>query len=68
MNKETPLIWTERGNLPLEALQYDARWEVTDDYIKFIEVYRSDGEVVRESAHVLSLKGYGTMMSDTANF
>lgn len=52
-----PLIYTSRGNLPVSSLDYETRWEDTPDYIKFVEVYRLDGEVVRESAHVYSKRG-----------
>lgn len=51
-----PLIYTSKGNLPIASLGYETRWVQTDDYIKFIETYRLDGEVVRESAHVLGKK------------
>ena len=52
-----PLIYTIRGNLPIASLVYETRWEDADEYIKFIETYRLDGEVVRESAHVYSKRG-----------
>jgi hypothetical protein len=51
------MIHTSHGNLPIDSLQYETRWEDTPDYIKFVEVYRLDGEVVRESAHVYSKRG-----------
>ncbi len=51
-----PLIYTIKGNLPIASLQYATRWERTDDYVKLVETYRLDGEVVRESAHVLTSK------------
>jgi len=57
MSVDEPLIYTARGNLPIDSLQYETRWEDTPDYIKFVEVYRLDGEVVRESAHVYSKRG-----------
>ena len=55
---DTPLIYTSRGNLPVADLTYSVRWENTDDYTKLIEIYTAaDGEVVKESAHVLSKRG-----------
>lgn len=51
---DEPLIYTARGNLPIGNLEYETRWENTEDYVKFIETYKLDGEVVRESAHVLA--------------
>ncbi len=54
---EAPLIYTIKGNLPIASLDYATRWEVTDDYTKLIETYSLNGEVVRESAHVLAKRG-----------
>lgn len=54
---DEPMIYTSRGNLPIESLQYATRWEDSVDYIKFVEVYTFDGEVVRESAHVYAKRG-----------
>ncbi len=56
MSNDTPLIYTSRGNLPVDSLTYSTRWERTDDFVKFVETYALDGEVVKESAHVLALK------------
>ena len=53
---DTPLIWTINGNLPVENLDYAVTWKVTEDYIKLVETYKLDGEIVRENAHVYSLK------------
>lgn len=55
---EEPLIWTSKGNLPISCLQHDMRWEETDMYIKFVERYTLDGEVVKESAHVKCKHGF----------
>ena len=53
----TPLIYTSKGNLPIESLAYETEWAVNDDFIKFVERYRLDGEVVKESAHVYDKRG-----------
>lgn len=53
---EVPLVWTIEGNLPVDSLQYETRWEDTPDYTKFVETYRRDGKVVKESAHVYCRK------------
>ena len=49
---DDPMIYTSRGNLPIESLQYATRWEDSVDYIKFVEVYTFDGEVVRDRLHL----------------
>ena len=53
---DEPLIFTTKGNLPIAELAFGTRWEVTEDFIKLIEIYRLGDEVVRESAHVLKRK------------
>jgi len=56
--EDVPLIFTTRGNVPISELEYQTRWEDTPDYTKFVERYvASDGEVVKESAHVYDRKG-----------
>ena len=54
---DTPLIWTSKGNLPIEALTYEHKWEDSEEYMKFSETYSLDGEVVKQSAHVYKKKG-----------
>ena len=56
MSQEKPLIWTSKGNLPVEDLQYSAHWEVTNEYIKFSEKWKLGDEVVKENAHVCVLQ------------
>lgn len=52
-----PLIYTSKGNLPISTLKYEHEWHFDPNYIKFVERYRDEsGEVVKESAHVYSLK------------
>ena len=51
-----PCIYTSKGNLPLQALDYQPVWETGDGYIKFIERHYYKGELVREAAHVLPLR------------
>lgn len=49
------LIYTTKGNLPISDLEYSTTWEeVPGKYTKLIETYRLDGEIVRQSAHVLA--------------
>lgn len=53
-----PLIYTSKGNVPVESLILETEWDVQESYIKFVERYRdSTGEVVKESAHVYSKLG-----------
>ena len=57
--QEEPLIYTSKGNIPLSRLTCERHWDHQPDrYIKFVERYLLDGEVVKESAHVLSLQSF----------
>lgn len=52
---DTPLIYTTKGNLPIADLEYSTAWEeIPGKCTKLIETYRLDGEIVRQSAHVLA--------------
>ena len=57
MNDPRPLIWTTKGNLPIQDLRYVTRWEQSDDYVKFVETYFLGDEVVKESCHVMMKNG-----------
>ena len=54
---DEPLIWTTKGNMPTRLLEHYVGFEVTDEYVKFVEVYKHEGEVVKESCHVHNRKG-----------
>jgi hypothetical protein len=58
---DEPLIHTINGNLPVASLKYSTAWEDTPEYTKFTETYRLDGEIVRQSSHVL---GKRALLSD----
>lgn len=52
-----PLVYTTKGNLPISTLEYFHGWEDTEDYTKFIQGYKLNGEVVKQEAHVRMKKG-----------
>lgn len=67
---DVPLLYTTKGNLPIALFaeegdedkhlkpgRHFVTWEVVDDYIKFVEVYTLNGEVVKSSPHVYIKKG-----------
>ena len=57
---DVPLIYTSKGNLPLESLKVSVEWQETDDYIACIETYKdSTGEVVKQSPHIRLKRGVG---------
>lgn len=57
MSEQVPMIWTTKGNLPVSDLQCAVRWEESPDWTKMFETYTLNGEVVRESVHVLMRRG-----------
>jgi hypothetical protein len=54
---DEPLIYTTKGNLPLNSLAYTHQWVEDEVAITFIEEYRLDGEVVKRNAHARLKKG-----------
>jgi hypothetical protein len=54
---QVPLIFTSKGNLPIDSLQYRHEWTNTDEEISFVEEYLLDGEVVKRSVHLYLKRG-----------
>jgi len=56
---EKPLIWTTKGNVPLDSLEYYIGWEITDKSITFREEYRfkDTGEVAKQNSHIKLFEG-----------
>ena len=50
---DQPLIYTSKGNVPADTLDYHTEWTVQPDFIKFREFYtdKATGEVVKDSTH-----------------
>ena len=54
---ETPMIWTSKGNLPIDILEYRTEWIEDPTKITMVEIYEHRGDVVRRSVHVYDRKG-----------
>lgn len=54
---DAPLVFTSLGNLPIDSLEYFHSWEDAEGYIKFIEGYKLNGEVIKQAVHVYLKKG-----------
>ena len=63
----TPMIWTTKGNMPVEFLEYRTEWCDAPDSITMAEIYTHLGEVVRRSVHVYNKTGL-SMGSAQAEF
>jgi hypothetical protein len=49
---DKPLIWTVRGNVPVDSLRYEHEWEHTAEFLKLHERwYFEDGELARNNIH-----------------
>ena len=59
MDQPEPLVYTTKGNLPISSLEYFYWWENTEDYMKFVQGYKLDGEVIKQEAHAYLKKGIG---------
>jgi hypothetical protein len=58
LNDAEPMIHTLKGNLFINDLDLQVTWEdVPNEYTKCIETYLLDGEIVRQSCHVLHRHG-----------
>ena len=64
---ETPLIWTTKGNLPIDILEYRTEWVDTPTNVTMVEIYEHRGEVVRRSVHVYDRKGL-SLSADQVTF
>ena len=56
---EVPLIYTSKGNLPIDSLRYEKHWIFSMTEIQFKEVYYLADEIVKEGAHIYKLP-FGT--------
>jgi hypothetical protein len=55
---DVPLIYTSKGNVPVESLSYEKDWLIDDDLIVFTEVWRDDtGAIVKNNVHMYAKKG-----------
>ena len=52
---EQQLIYTSKGNLPIDSLERKVQWEFSTGSIVFKEIYLLNGEVVKEGADVNKL-------------
>jgi len=68
MTEQTPLIWTSKGNLPIDTLQYSTSWEDAPEYMAFTEQYRLGEEIVKSSTHVYSKRPLAFVNSEQGAF
>jgi len=54
-NDVVPMIWTSKGNLPIDSLVYSNSWRFSNTQIEFTETYKLDGETVKQGSHIYKL-------------
>lgn len=54
---DEPLVYTKLGNLPVKDLEFYHYWEQSPEWTKLTLGYKLNGEVVKESCHVLAKNG-----------
>lgn len=55
--KDLKLIYTSEGNLPIDDLKYSNEWQISEDWIMFIEKYNLGEKEVKRSVSGLARKG-----------
>jgi len=56
-----PLIFTTKGNLPISSLTHEVEWRIEPERVVFIETYKLDGEIVKQSSHIKILSGVAAL-------
>lgn len=51
MTNEVPLIWTSKGNLPVDSLRYENQWVDNPDVLLFHERWFLGDELVKNNLH-----------------
>lgn len=54
-----PLIYTTRGNVPIDSLDYSHEWLENDNELRLVETYKAkdNGEIVKQNVHIKIKKG-----------
>jgi hypothetical protein len=55
--QETPLIWTSKGNVPVDSLRYEHQWIDNADETTLVECwFDASNEVVKKNVHMFGRK------------
>lgn len=65
---DIPLIYTSKGNYPIDALDYKSEWILNSEYIMFIEKWFYDEEEVKSNVHAYALKPIGDIGATIPTF
>jgi hypothetical protein len=54
---DTPLIYTSKGNVPIDSLRYEHKWIDTKDETTLVEFwFDASDEVVKKNVHMFGRK------------
>jgi len=54
---DIPLIWTTKGNIPVDSLVVTTSFEDFGNTAVFVEIHTLDGEEVKRNTHLIVKKG-----------
>jgi hypothetical protein len=54
-----PLIYTTRGNVPIDSLDYSHEWLENENELRLVETYKAkdNGEIVKQNVHIKIKQG-----------
>ena len=64
---DLPMVWTSKGNLPIEDLEYRYQWDFPENEIVFVEEYWLGDECVKRSPHIY-IKTAAVSNTEVGNF
>ena len=59
-----PLVWTTKGNLPVDTLEYKYGWEEDTEKTVFFEEYHLKGELVKRTVHIRAKQSLAEMAAN----
>jgi hypothetical protein len=66
--EDLPVIYTSKGNIPLDAMRYETEWVSETAYIMFSERWFLDDELVKSNSHCYGTNPLGEMTSSQQTF
>jgi hypothetical protein len=52
-----PLMYTKNGNVPVDSLRYEHKWEDHPKYVALLEFWFDGEEIVKNNVHMMAKDG-----------
>ena len=62
-SEDLPVMFTAKGNIPLDAMRYETEWTADIHYVMFSERWFLDEELVKSNSHCY---GANPLVSETS--